>query len=182
VGIVFAPTLNIPAPLISMFLTDYADIFGASADEAHSPIQEIVAVPQRDQSPEIRSPRHQMFSDIPSPTYNQTAFNPAPSHFPMPGGVVRAEMASPYDTGFIPMRPSYESTTTPNENSFASMNSTMRVPPHPKDIKAKRRESSMLYMNTPMNSMAAAMNKPRQGSLPHLGNQHVVREETGLYD
>jgi hypothetical protein len=40
VGIVFAPTLNIPAPLIAFFLTDYPDIFGSPIDEASSPIWE----------------------------------------------------------------------------------------------------------------------------------------------
>lgn len=32
VGIVFAPTLNIPAPLISLFVTDHAAIFGTPVD------------------------------------------------------------------------------------------------------------------------------------------------------
>src|SRR5690349_21199508 len=67
VGIVFAPTLNIPAPLISFFLTDYPDIFGAPIDEASSPIHELRNNSSNLGDDAIRSPRRQMFSDLPTP-------------------------------------------------------------------------------------------------------------------
>ena len=73
VGIVFAPTLNIPAPLISFFLTDYPDIFGMSIEEASSPIRETrTAIPQAEG--EMRSPRQQSFSDVPAPAHNETSY------------------------------------------------------------------------------------------------------------
>ncbi|KAK3063029.1 hypothetical protein LTS18_002889, partial [Coniosporium uncinatum] len=81
VGIVFAPTLNIPAPLISTFLTDYPRVFGppavavAFANEPSSPIHEVVvSAPTPTSATDLRSPRHQMFSDLPTPAYNQTGF------------------------------------------------------------------------------------------------------------
>ncbi|KZM21649.1 GTPase activator [Ascochyta rabiei] len=74
VGIVFAPTLNIPAPLIAFFLTDHVDIFGSPLDEASSPIHEIRANATSLGDDAIRSPRRQMFSDLPTPAYNETSF------------------------------------------------------------------------------------------------------------
>jgi hypothetical protein len=72
VGIVFAPTLNIPAPLIAFFLTDFLDIFGSPLDEASSPIHEIRVNNNHLGDDAIRSPRRQMFSDLPTPAYNET--------------------------------------------------------------------------------------------------------------
>jgi len=85
VGIVFAPTLNIPAPLISFFLTDFTDIFGMALDEASSPIHEIRNDSYVSDDIAIRSPRRQMFSEVPTPGYNDTTFNqrmerPPPSY------------------------------------------------------------------------------------------------------
>ncbi|KAF2845074.1 RhoGAP-domain-containing protein [Plenodomus tracheiphilus IPT5] len=74
VGIVFAPTLNIPAPLISFFLTDFPDIFGTALDEASSPIHELRNGSTHLGDEAIRSPRRQMFSDLPTPAYNETTF------------------------------------------------------------------------------------------------------------
>jgi RalA-binding protein 1 len=94
VGIVFAPTLNIPAPLIAFFLTDFKDIFGTPLDEATSPIHEIRRHAHQLSDDAIRSPRRQMFSDLPTPAYNETSFpqrfqpqpkgNPPPSFPPPP--------------------------------------------------------------------------------------------------
>jgi hypothetical protein len=69
VGIVFAPTLNIPAPLISMFLTDYNTVFGDPVDESQSPLSD-QEEQQHQQADCIRSPRHQMYSDLPTPMFN----------------------------------------------------------------------------------------------------------------
>lgn len=74
VGIVFAPTLNIPAPLIAFFLTDFLDIFGSPIDEASSPIHEIRINNNHLGDDAVRSPRRQMFSDLPTPAYNETSF------------------------------------------------------------------------------------------------------------
>ncbi|RMZ91604.1 hypothetical protein DV736_g1166, partial [Chaetothyriales sp. CBS 134916] len=72
VGIVFSPTLNIPAPVFSMFLTEFDAIFDhRQSDEVR---ETLVSSPRRSNDDEIRSPRHQMFSDLPTTPFNSTTF------------------------------------------------------------------------------------------------------------
>ena len=196
VGIVFAPTLNIPAPLISFFLTDFEDIFGTPLDEANSPIHEIhVSTPPLG-SEAIRSPRHQMFSDIPTPAYNETTFQqpyqPPPS-FPMghnapqpylqPQQQPQPQYAG-YDTGFIPLRPSYQAPGYEQQfqggEGYGSLNGALQ-PENPREARARRRESGMLLMNM-------GMGQPRKGSNPReqpmrmdsVRDPRIVREETAF--
>lgn len=185
VGIVFAPTLNIPAPLISMFLTDFPEIFGMPVDETNSPIREIqINTPLGDEA--IRSPRHQMFSDLPTPAYNQTSFQTVER----PAGPQQnsGQLQPPnqqygYDTGFIPLRPSYEAPSFPQPmqvQAFASLNGSL-APENARDAKQKRRESSMLLMNMGMQGMQTT---PRKGSNPRIREEmsdpRMVREETAF--
>ncbi|CAG8087025.1 unnamed protein product [Penicillium olsonii] len=152
VGIVFAPTLNIPAPVFSMFLTDYDSIFGDNDKTLGSTTKELTV--DHSLSPDdIRSPRHQMFSDIPTPSYHQTSFRgPAQANAPSDGP------STAYNTGFIPMQPSYDQSTSRNEQHsqssgasapYSSLNG-MLLPNDSEDTrsaKTKRRESSMLFMD-----------------------------------
>ncbi|RMZ82835.1 hypothetical protein DV737_g1910, partial [Chaetothyriales sp. CBS 132003] len=72
VGIVFSPTLNIPAPVFSMFLTEFDAIFDRRrSDDVR---ESLVSPPRRGNDDEIRSPRHQMFSDLPTTPFNSTSF------------------------------------------------------------------------------------------------------------
>lgn len=190
VGIVFAPTLNIPAPLISMFLTDFPEIFGIPVDEAYSPIHEIqVSTPPLGDEA-IRSPRHQMFSDLPTPAYNQTSFQSMdrPSNFPMGPGTPSMQPPQqqqqyagyePQPTGFIPLRPSYDAPGYEQhyqQGGYSSLNGAL-APGDGRDAKQKRRESSMLLMSMGMQS------QPRKGSNPRIredgrrGDARMVREE-----
>ena len=169
VGIVFSPTLNIPAPVFSMFLSDFDAIFGdGEAEEPGTGTQEVTLPSNNLNAGEIRSPRHQMFSDIPTPAYNQTSFSngPPPSSYrPSP------TMNTQQDVGFIPMQPSYENRqyiSNPyaqnhqhsqrypaapqvpqpaqgGEAEYGSLN-MMMSPNNAPTLKAKRRESSMLFM------------------------------------
>ncbi|KAJ4300897.1 Rho GTPase activating protein [Kalmusia sp. IMI 367209] len=206
VGIVFAPTLNIPAPLISFFLTDFQDIFGTPIDEANSPIQEIRTTTHL--GDEIRSPRHQMFSDIPTPAYNETSFQPQvplnqqqwngrpPSAFPM-GNAPNYPPPQPpqqqqqqhtqyagYDTGFIPVRPSYDSPGYEQQyqggEGYGSLNSA-RQSGNAREQKQKRRESGMLLMNMGMGQRKGSngSNPPRQRE-EYRGNPMLIREETAF--
>ncbi|KAF2717171.1 hypothetical protein K431DRAFT_161386 [Polychaeton citri CBS 116435] len=86
VGIVFSPTLNVPAPLISSFVEDQNTIFGAAIEESESPIVEReVTMPSAAPS-DFRSPRKQMFTDLATPSYNQTSFQSFGAiHSPRPG-------------------------------------------------------------------------------------------------
>ena len=165
VGIVFAPTLNVPAPLISSFVEDQAAIFGASMDESESPaaIHEVSAA---DPAPtDLRSPRKQMFSDLPTPAYNQTTFQSL--------GTIHGD-----DTGMIPMRPAYANyqMAPQGDGGYGSLNDALRSPtvyktaangiPTARETKSKRRESSMLGF-----SLGSAI--PKKSSMSKL------REEEG---
>ena len=176
-GIVFSPTLNIPAPVFAMFLTDFEAIFGAeppagdTSTEHHTRTVEL-SVPNQLTPEDIRSPRHQMFSDLPTPAYNQTAFPQGPplGQFPSMQSATDPNPNSNTDvaesTGFIPMQPSYETRTyvsdpqaptqpqqrystapppQPQRPEYGSMN-MMLAPSNAATLKAKRRESSMLFM------------------------------------
>ncbi|KAF2133998.1 RhoGAP-domain-containing protein [Dothidotthia symphoricarpi CBS 119687] len=188
VGIVFAPTLNIPAPLISFFLTDFPDIFGTALDEANSPIHEIRVNNSLLGGDAIRSPRRQMFSDLPTPAYNETTFQqsyerPLPqyqnssglSHSPPPQQQQQQQLqpqqqqqqqqqqTAGYDAGFIPIRPSYEPPsydTSFQGDGYGSLNSAVQSGT-PREQRQRRRESGMLLMNM---GMANGQRKGSNGS------------------
>lgn len=149
----FAPTLNVPGPLITSFVEDQEEIFGEPMDELESPI-----VPNQSQqaatSTDLRSPRKQMFSDLPTPAYNQTQFQSFGAAY-QPNGA--------NDTGMIPMHPTYQMAPQ-GDGGYGSLNDALRSPTIqsfnnnnsssssngllvPKDVKNKRRESSMMVMS-----------------------------------
>jgi RalA-binding protein 1 len=114
VGIVFSPTLNIPAPVFALFLQQYDGIFGEDPyEQAGSPVVEISVSAPPLSPDDIRSPRRQKFQDLPTPSYNQQSFAQsmaplsfpqAPSSFPQPQG----RHQPGYETGFTPLQPAYE--------------------------------------------------------------------------
>ena len=114
VGIVFSPTLNIPAPVFALFLQQYDGIFGQEPDNHNHTVEVNVEAPPL--TPEdIRSPRQQKFQTLPTPSYDQQSFpdNRAPSSFPQnPSGFPQPQHyqqeRAPYDTGLAPLKPSYE--------------------------------------------------------------------------
>ncbi|TVY92646.1 putative Rho-type GTPase-activating protein [Lachnellula willkommii] len=113
VGIVFSPTLNIPAPVFALFLQQYEGIFGEDpSNHAGSPVEVTVSAPPL--TPEdIRSPRRQKFQDLPTPSYDQQSFprpQQAPPSFPSSNSkqYTSQQQQSGYDTGFTPLQPSYE--------------------------------------------------------------------------
>jgi RalA-binding protein 1 len=195
VGIVFAPTLNIPAPLISFFLTDYPDIFGSPLDEASSPIHEIRTATQL--GDELRSPRHQMFSDVGTPAYSETSFqqhqqqhNQAPQNYaigqppqqPPPQPPHQQPQYAGYDTGFLPVRsgndaPAYEQYYQQGEG-YGSLKDSPQSG-NAREQKQRRRESGMLLMGM-------GQRKGSNGSLPgrpkeeYRVNPMLIREETAF--
>ena len=136
VGIVFSPTLNIPAPVFAMFLTEFEAIFG---EEPKEPVQIPTEVTVNEPlTPEdIRSPRRQMFSEIPTPSYQQSNFPQNPSHAPTSG-----PHQPDNDTGLVPMQPSYETQIVPGPEPGV----VSRGLAPDSAVKARRRESSMLLM------------------------------------
>jgi RalA-binding protein 1 len=193
-GIVFSPTLNIPAPVFAMFLTEFEAIFGAEPAET-APTQEHtrtveLSVPSQLTPEDIRSPRHQMFSDLPTPAYNQTTFaeGPPSSQFPDQAPVQQSSNPNlppnadtPDNTGFVPLQPSYETRTYVSDPQaptqpqqrysmapqlaqraeYGSMN-MMLAPSNAATLKAKRRESSMLFSG--MGHRKSSMPRMREDS------------------
>jgi RalA-binding protein 1 len=158
VGIVFAPTLNIPAPVFSMFLTDYDRIFSDNSDSTKN--VELSINPTLT-SEDIRSPRHQIFSDIPTPGFNQTSFYMADDV----GTPAPHDIRATYDSGFIPMVPTYDQAHSgldqqPRHGERSRPGPRMLSPngDQLRSAKAKRRESSLLFMDL----------GSRKGSLPQL--------------
>ncbi|KAI9724443.1 MAG: hypothetical protein M1812_000511 [Candelaria pacifica] len=155
VGIVFSPTLNIPAPVFSMFLTEFDSIFEATHDGDLAKTVEVNVTAPPLTPEDIRSPRRQMFSEIPTPSYKQASFpSNQQSSQQDPHG-----QPSAYDVGFIPLQPTYEQPAfgQPNHSHGHSGAVTMPAPEYgslngalalddPQVTKARRRESSMLLM------------------------------------
>jgi len=113
VGIVFAPTLNIPNSLIQVFLENFETIFSSkargSANYPSSPIaQQLASRPPATTphtSEDIRSPRKQMFSDLSTPGPYQTAFSHSLYNHTMPPPPERT-------TSFTPLQTQHEGTQT----------------------------------------------------------------------
>jgi len=83
---VFAPTLNIPAWLISLFLTDYTPIFGLAIDEEKAGIKDAGA-PLHSHPESLRTPNQQQptLPDVSAPpSYTQQQSHH--SMLPMPSG------------------------------------------------------------------------------------------------
>lgn len=137
VGIVFAPTLNIPAPVFSMFLKDFDSIFDNQPSERNE-----LRVDRSLSPGDIRSPRHQTFSDVSTPSYQQTSFQD-------PGASSDGTRMS-NNTGFIQMQPSYDHNKPRGPSGPYSSLNGMLLPTNSDDTrsaKTKRRESSMLFMD-----------------------------------
>jgi RalA-binding protein 1 len=154
VGIVFAPTLNIPAPVFSMFLTEFDSIFDDTLrqDVVSKSVELTIEKPLG--PGDIRSPRHQMFSDLPTPAYNQSSF-PTLRRPEISGESGGRDPREQFDTGFVPMQPSHEqrpiALDTPSQrhgepSQFSSING-MLTPNGSQSAKSKRRESSLLFMS-----------------------------------
>ena len=186
VGIVFSPTLNIPAPVFALFLQQYDDIFGQEPDShENGPIEVTVTAPPL--TPEdIRSPRRQKFQELPTPSYNQDSFpqNRPPPSFPLPQHY-QQQQAAAYDTGFTPLQPSYENQSYPtmagpeyggraqtlagpSYEQFAGGNAAFRQyasdNQNQMGTKSKRRESSMFGMGIGLGQKKPSNNKLRDDS------------------
>ena len=180
VGIVFSPTLNIPAPVFALFLQQYDGIFGQEPDDHDSsPVEVTVTAPPL--TPEdIRSPRRQKFQELPTPSYDQQYFmqSPPPS-FPTPQ---HYQQRPNYDTGFTPLQPSYESNLlsgypTTGGPEYGRSTPTLAGPAYEQynggsaayrqyatenpqgTTKSKRRESSMFGINIGLGQRKSSSNR-----------------------
>lgn len=165
-GIVFSPTVNIPTPVFNLLLSEFDAIF--EQQPAHvAPQPQIrqteLRAPAGLSPDDIRSPRHQMFSDLPTPAYHQTSFQDQNANANPPKG---HQTSGSGEFGFIPVHPSYENgqyVSNPQEHprtqgfappsmqqaqegeeQYGSLN-RMLVPQGASTEKRRKRESAMLF-------------------------------------
>ena len=172
VGIVFSPTLNIPAPAVSLFLTEFDSIFSRRYEDDLPTDHPAPVHQQYPESYDVRSPRHQMYPEVPSPTHNQQSF--ARNAQIQDDQRVTREGSDTHQTsadlGMAPTQSSYEARNyvsipaepvpppqplypPPEPNSQTQKpqqaqprgNYRMMQPENTTNLKAKRRESSMLF-------------------------------------
>ncbi|KAI9727833.1 MAG: hypothetical protein M1834_007879 [Cirrosporium novae-zelandiae] len=171
VGIVFSPSLNIPAPLVSFFLTRFDAIFIQEPTQ-----EEKLAVNEPVRTDEVRSPRRQIFSEIPTPSFSQDTFNR--------GGKLQSpmtpELRAAYDTGFTSVHPSYDQYSlasnsyhraTGSDPESSGIHRTIQGPA--KSEKSKRRESSMLLMGFGMG---------KKNSMPKVKEDPTMVEEDSAFE
>lgn len=162
VGIVFSPTLNIPAPVISAFLTDFDAIFAAEPEKITGQVVAAaieVRAPSSLQPEDIRSPRRQLFSDIPTPSFSHDTFSNG-NALGVTYEDVMQQSHKELGTGFIPLQPSYNpnvQASSPNSQSqmpvttvpgpeYGAFKRTLGDTAIMRETKARRRESSLLMM------------------------------------
>jgi RalA-binding protein 1 len=157
VGIVFSPTLNIPAQVFSMFLHEYRYIFFRDADgnpPAFAPPTAAPPQPPRSPMPPMMSPRTQNF-DFPERRMMEPPRTPMlPSHPAAirPPGMAQQTVA--YEPNYE-NQPQISSPTQissprfdipPPSNDSSSGNSLAVPGADAKSNKSRRRESSMMFM------------------------------------
>ncbi|KAH0553015.1 hypothetical protein GP486_006788, partial [Trichoglossum hirsutum] len=138
-----------------MFLQEYDAIFGVDPDEKTPSPKEISASAPTLTAEDIRSPRRQMFSELPTPSFRQERFVPTPEPYQRPGPDQRQ-----LDTGFIPLRPSYDQSGYDHYGMAphgGSLNGAVAYN-DPQALKSRRRESSMFMM----------LGVQKKGSMPRL--------------
>jgi len=183
VGIVFSPTLNIPAPVFALFLQQYDGIFGQEPEDHDFTAVQSVTMSAPLTPEDIRSPRQQKFQNLPTPSYDQTTFSQTQG-FPQPQYYQPQQPQQRYDTGFTPLQPSYETqyqnVPTMAGPEYGSRASTIAGPAYEQfnggtpayrqyenqnglTGKSKRRESSMFGLG--LGQKKASNNKLREERL-----------------
>ncbi|KAL1393812.1 Rho GAP domain-containing protein [Phyllosticta capitalensis] len=173
VGIVFSPTLNIPGPLISFFINDYDQIFGAPRDDTR-PVAREITVPSSNMPDAVRSPRLRTFSDTAAMTPSQTSFPPPQKQTPQGQGLGRLTMSHNYDSQAPREDGPLSADAATGPTPFSLRNSTMNSAGGARDAKTRRRESSMLLMG-----LSGA---PKKNSRQRLREDTPVVAEEGAYE
>ena len=136
-----------------MFLTDYPAIFGAKLDGGAPAVTEItISAPPP--SAGIRSPRHQMYSDLPTPIYTNQSFQSlVPGFQPIAGQrstYAPEQFNQNYHSGMYPH------SQTPTADGYGSLNASVHTTNSSNNLsvnainnKKNRRESSMLGLGVP---------------------------------
>ncbi|KAA8906406.1 hypothetical protein FN846DRAFT_948778 [Sphaerosporella brunnea] len=156
VGIVFSPTLNIPAQVFSMFLHEYRYIFFRDGEAPPAPVPQ----PPRSPMPPMMSPRTQNF-EFPERSAQRMMEPPRtpmlPSHPAAirPPGMGPAPQVVSYEPNYD-MQPQISSPTQISAPRFdniaappaeSSGGNSLAVPgSDAKSSRSRRRESSMMFM------------------------------------
>lgn len=159
-----------------MFLTEFDAIFCETPID--TPIMPSLEATQSEAltPDDIRSPRRQMFSDIPTPSYTQDTFAANARQFstnaqeqPTYEQVLHDSHANNNETGFIPMQPAYDmgaqqagSSTVPGPEYAVARPRNL---PAGGDAKQRRRESSMLLMGAGQRKSSMPMMRSDAGKL-----------------
>ena len=160
-SIVFSPTLSIPTPVILMFLTRFDAIFGDATGEAALQDTDLPGS-QTLTADDIRSPRRQMFSDLPTPAFNQTTF--VDNQEKGRKGSAGSGMQMQQEFGFAPLQPTYDglgSSQSVQSGAGFAVARPRNLTPGDNAIKQSRRESSMMLMGP----------GSRKSSVPMLGGE-----------
>ncbi|TIA43515.1 RhoGAP-domain-containing protein [Aureobasidium pullulans] len=155
VGIVFAPTLNIPAPLISLFVMENDRIFGAPIDITTPVTAYPVDTPLSGVTPEsVRSPRQKPSSEVSTPSYIQTSFyqQSAPSSRDGYDASLASSQLAHKENGPIPQNDRFSGQTGSRATQLSNPMS-----------KQAKRESNTLFMNLgPMGQREPALSRLRE--------------------
>ncbi|KAH0171977.1 RhoGAP-domain-containing protein, partial [Aureobasidium melanogenum] len=157
VGIVFAPTLNIPAPLISLFVMENARVFGPPIDIT-TPVTSYPAdTPLSGVTPEsVRSPRQKPSNDFSAPSYNQSGF------FQQSAALSR----DAYDSGISSFQMANKENGPPSHSDrYPGSNGSRTTQLGNPMSKQAKRESNTLFMNLgpgPMSQRESPLSRLRE--------------------
>ncbi|KAG9857239.1 RhoGAP-domain-containing protein, partial [Aureobasidium melanogenum] len=157
VGIVFAPTLNIPAPLISLFVMENTRVFGPPIDITTPVTQYPADTPLSGVTPEsVRSPRQKPSSDFSAPSYNQTGF------FQQSAALSR----DAYDSGIYSSQTANKENGPPSHSDrYPGSNGSRTTQQGNPMSKQAKRESNTLFMNLgpgPMSQRESPLSRLRE--------------------
>ncbi|RAK82474.1 GTPase-activating protein BEM3 [Aspergillus fijiensis CBS 313.89] len=146
VGIVFAPTLNIPAPVFSTFLTDYEEIFNkppVSGDESLESRDDYATIPE-----ESRFPYHQVLPDTAIHKHGQTG-NQEQTGFTQDASMLSECVSSFNQQSYEVSSSNARSELSQSSQSIIPLANKMLSPniDNTRSTKSKRRESSLLFMD-----------------------------------
>ncbi|KAF7597408.1 hypothetical protein BBP40_003655 [Aspergillus hancockii] len=138
VGIVFAPTLNIPAPVFSMFLTDFEGIFDDLPTSSINTMESVVDQPASSEN--ARLAQSQMSPEMPTSAHS-------PPTFRRPGDFRGRDECMEHHRIQDQSSSSFLENYNQNQPSSPTMN-RMLAPnvEASRSAKSKRRESSLLFM------------------------------------
>jgi len=110
---------------------------------------------------------------------------PPPSHAPPQPPQQQPQQYAGYETGFIPLRPSYETPAYEQQyqqaDGYGSLNGA-KSGGTAREQRQRRRESGMLLMNMGMSQPRKGSNGSNPPARDHRGNQNtlLIKEETAF--